>query len=165
MYKLFSITMLLLGLFFVEGKAQEQIIPCGTVGEMAEPIMDRLRQNMLNFHNDPIQFRDIQYFGITFHIVAKSDGTGGVSEQRVLDQLCVLNEDFAPMNIQFFIKNFEFNYINNTTVYNDHPSTQTTFMSFNKDNNSINMFIVNDANPADGGPDEGTVLRILFSFP
>lgn len=124
---------------------------CGTHGEMAAPMMDRLLQNIESLRNQPIRYRDIIYVPIKFHLVAKTDGTGRVPESRVLDQLCALNEDYLPMNVQFYLKNGTFNYINNTTVYSTHNSTVNTIMSFARDNSALNIFIVDEAEPSGGG--------------
>lgn len=140
--------------------AQEHINPCGTVGDLAAPMLERLLENLNTLENEPIQFRDVQYVPVRFHLVGKSDGTGRVSEIRVLDQLCILNRDYADMDIQFYLKgNDYFNYIDNTTVYDNHASATNTFMQWNRDNSAINVFIVNDATPpGNSGPPGGTTL-------
>ena len=146
------------------GISQEQINPCGTVGDLVGPIEERLLHNLSTFEENSLQFRDIQYIPIRFHLVGKSDGSGRVTEQRVLDQLCILNEDYAPMEIQFYLKgNNFFNYINNTTVYDNHANTINTFMTFQRDNGAINIFIVNDAAPP-GDNSLGVTLGYYYPF-
>lgn len=124
---------------------------CGTHGEMAAPMIERLLQNIESLGNQPIRSRDIEYVPIKFHLVAKTDGTGRVPEARVLDQLCALNDDYLPMNVQFYLKNGTFNYINNTAVYSTHTATINTIMTFARDNSAINIFIVDEAEPSGGG--------------
>jgi len=124
---------------------------CGTHGEMAAPMVERLLQNIESLRNNPVRPRNIEYVPIKFHLVAKTDGTGRVTEGRVLDQLCALNVDYLPMNIQFYLKNGTFNYINNTAVYSTHTATINTIMTFARDNTAVNVFIVDDATPAGGG--------------
>lgn len=131
---------------------------CGTHGEMAAPMIERLLRNIESLRNQPIRPRNIEYVPVKFHLVAKTDGTGRVAESKVLDQLCALNEDYLPMNIQFYLKNGTFNYINNTTVYSNHSGTINTIMTFARDNNAINVFIVDDATPAGGGVGGGVTL-------
>ena len=146
------------------GFSQEQINPCGTIGDFIGPIEERLLQNLATLEEDPIQTRDIQYVPIRFHLVGKSDGSGRVTETRVLDQLCILNEDYAPMEIQFYLKgNNYFNYINNTTVYDNHANTINTFMTFQRDNGALNIFIVNDAAPP-GDNSLGVTLGYYYPF-
>lgn len=142
--------------------AQEQINPCGTYGDMAAPIVDRLLENIQKLDTEPVQFRDIQYVPIRFHLVGKSDGSGRMAEQRALDQLCILNSDFADMDIQFYLKgNDYFNYINNTTVYDNHQNTINTFMTFQRDNGALNVYCVNDATPP-GDPSPGVTLGYYY---
>lgn len=43
------------------------------------------------------------YVPIQFHIVNKSDGTGGESNQDILDNLCRLNQDYAGINVEFYL--------------------------------------------------------------
>jgi hypothetical protein len=43
------------------------------------------------------------YVPIQFHIVNKSDGTGGESNQDILDNLCRLNADYAGINVEFYL--------------------------------------------------------------
>jgi hypothetical protein len=152
-FALFVFASLLIG----TASAQEYHSSCGTVGEWAEQVSERLLRNKDILKSNPLQFRnEITYVPIKFHLVAKTDGTGRITENKVLEQLCALNQDYAPMNIQFYIKN-GFKYINNTAVYDNHPTTTATIMSFNRDPGAINIWIVNDASPGGGGG-PGTVL-------
>ncbi|GAB1397655.1 hypothetical protein MASR1M65_24350 [Saprospiraceae bacterium] len=76
-----------------------------------------------------------------FHIISKSDGTGTVQEHRVLDMLCGLNEFFAPLDIQFYIKD-GFNYFSNTAAATDPQSAGgTTQMKAKKVKNVVNVFL------------------------
>ena len=43
------------------------------------------------------------YVPIQFHIVNKSDGTGGESNQDILDNLCRLNADYLGINVEFYL--------------------------------------------------------------
>jgi len=129
---------------------------------MAAPMIERLLQNIESLRNQPIRPRNIEYVPIKFHLVAKTDGTGRVPESKVLDQLCALNEDYLPMNVQFYLKGGTFNYINNTTVYSSHTATINTIMSFARDNAALNVYIVENAEPAEGGL--GVILGYYSPF-
>lgn len=157
------LTFLTIALFTTTfGYAQEIINPCGTVGELKDMVEARALQNLSTLAEEPLEFRDVQYIPIRFHLVGKSDGAGRVTEQRVLDQLCILNQDYAPMDIQFYLKgNDFFNYINNTTVYDNHANAINTFMTFQRDNGAINVYIVNDATPP-GDQSLGTTLGYYY---
>lgn len=121
--------------------AQNQTGGCGTIGELQEAFIPALERNIRWAENNPITLRSTQYIPIKFHIISKTDGSSGIKESRVLDQLAALNEDFADLDIQFYLKDCSFNYINNTTVYEDHDATIGTIMKVNRDNNAINVFI------------------------
>ena len=130
--------------------------PCGINQEGINMITERLLQNKARYLENPVQFRDVVYVPLKFHLVAKADGTGRVSEAKVFDQLCALNEDFLDVGIQFYIYD-GFNYMNNTTVYDNHAGAQNSIMFFNRESDAINIWIVNDATPGGGGLD-GTTL-------
>ena len=54
--------------------------------------------------------RDVSFVPIRFHVGARNDGSGRISASKVLDQLCELNEDFAPYDIQFFLAGGSINF-------------------------------------------------------
>ncbi len=151
----YGLPMLILMLTFAGFTTMAQPISqrtCGTHGEMATPMIERLLRNIESLRNRPARPRGgTIYVPIKFHLVATTAGTGRVPESRVLDQLCALNEDYAPIGVQFYLKNGTFNYINNTAVYSNHTATTNTIMSFARDNSALNIFIVDDASPAGGG--------------
>ncbi len=150
MYKNFFglfITMLLGASF---ASAQQYTPPCGTVGEMAEELTVRLLANKAALEaNDGVTYRNTQYVPVKFHLVGKNDGSGRLSEHKAFDQLCALNEDYADMDIVFYLKG-GFNYINNSTTYDSHANTPF-ILTANKDNGAINIFCVKDATPTGDG--------------
>ncbi|MEM1215282.1 MAG: zinc-dependent metalloprotease [Bacteroidota bacterium] len=90
--------------------------------------------------------RDVQYVPVAFHIGRRSDGSGGVSIGRVLDQLCELNEDFEPHDIQFFLSPDEgIHEIFNTTFYESHDVV-SNFMNLQRNNRAVDIFIPETAN-------------------
>ena len=135
--------------------SQENILWCGTTGHHQSIIMERLTENKVALHQAPVAFRDIQYVPVKFHLMAKDDGSSMVPKERVLQLLCLLNEDFEALNMQFYIKD-GFNYILNTLAYEEH-SSNLEVLSFHKRNDALNIFIPEDANPPNqSGP--GVVL-------
>lgn len=132
---------------------QHNHFQCGTSGELALGMIKYLKANKAAIKAGFVQLRnDIVYVPVKFHIVTKDDGTRGVSEENILDMVCATNEDFLDQNIQFYIKD-EFNYINSDAVFDDHQQTQRGIMSFSKDNQAINVFMLENVsqNPAVGG--------------
>lgn len=145
--------------------AQTETGSCGTVGELQEAFIPDLKRNIRVAESNPIRFRSTQYLPVKFHIITKTDGSKGVKESRVLDQLAAINEDFAELDIQFYLKDCSFNYINNTTVFENHEATIGTIMKVNKDNNAINVFIPEtaDRNSSNLGRTLGYYLKIAVT--
>lgn len=116
-----------------------------------EPLLERTDINkklML-----PVQRGVVKYIPVTFHMVASSSGTGRVTEEAVLMQVANINASYADQEAIFYIDRF--NYFDNDAVYNTPGSAAaTTQMRLRKDNNSVNVFIVN--NIESNGP--GTTL-------
>lgn len=85
----------------------------------------------------------VTYVPVRFFLVAKSDGTGRASERLALQALCVLNEAYLDIDIQFYLK--EFKYLNSTAVHSN-PESFSGFntISSNVIYNAINVFIVNE---------------------
>ena len=57
-----------------------------------------LQQYETSRNNDSTTWVPIQ-----FHIVIKTDGTGGERVEDVLDNLCLLNNDYESINVQFYL--------------------------------------------------------------
>lgn len=136
----------------------QQIHSCGTTpfSEGFELQTERLIQNIRRAAEGVITTRNTSYVPIKFHVGARADGSGRLSAQSVLDQLCELNEDFAPIDIQFFLADGTINFINNTNFYENHIITQNNVMSSQRDPRAMNVYIVENAN-TDGG-DDGVTL-------
>ena len=120
---------------------------CGLTTEMQETIVEQLRNNKEILRSQPVQYRDVKYVPIQFHIVRESDSKKGVSEHELYDQLCELNEMYSTMDIVYYLE--PFNYINNSTMYTDHQAT-TFFMRGNKNQNAMNIFVTQSANTSGG---------------
>ncbi len=128
---------------FVFHLAAQQVHQCGTTAETLDVLGSQLQENRLS-SNASIEARNEAVFlPITFHLVASDEGNGRVRESSVLDQLCQLNIDFLPHDIQFYLK--EFKYIDNSTLYEEHREDED-LMIRQRDNASINVFILKEAN-------------------
>lgn len=138
---------LLLAVFSAAGSGigQQATHWCGTSVQDQHILLQRQSQNKAAMHEHPVAFREIQYIPIKFHLIAESDGSNMVPKQRVLRQLCLLNEDFADLNLQFYIKD-GFNYILSDEVYSNHADNETIMVS-ERDDNALNIFFPEDADP------------------
>lgn len=150
MFRALLLTLLAVTGLLAEAAAQNQGW-CGTTRESLGLITERLLANKEAYKQGAVQFRNnTVYVPVTFHLVGRTDGSGVISKRRVMDQLCTLNEDFAEVGIQFYIKD-ELNYIFNTTVFTNHQNTINSIMSINRDNSSVNIFIPESANQGNMG--------------
>lgn len=157
MHKFFSTLILALTLpFFAQAQAQHV---CGTDyrSEGYESMKNRLLTNIRTAAANPGTARNTMYIPIKFHVGARADGSGRISEGNLLDMLCELNEDFAPHDMQFFLSGGTVNYINNTAFYENHSATTNTVMAFQRDARALNVFIVENAN-INSGNDNGVTL-------
>ena len=62
---------------------------------------------LVNYQRNPGAFprtTDTLYLPLQLHLTAKSNGEDVVDLAKVIDAFCLLNEDFAPANIQFYIE-------------------------------------------------------------
>ncbi len=132
--------------------------PCGNGGgEWRDIGTERLLRNKQLIEDNPLRFRSTVYIPVRFHLVANSSGQGRVPLGRVLEQLCKLNEDFADLDMQFYIKGVNGN-INNTAIYNAQYNAGFV-MNQLKDNSAINIWMVDVAAPTAPQPgDEGQIL-------
>lgn len=125
---------------------------CGTTGDA---VMQRLQKNKQSLLDNPISPREIRYIPVKFHIVSKTDGTGGVPEAQVFEMLCTANADFADLEMQFYIKDGSFNYVENDAIHNlildsNHPESTVNpvilqnIMNANRDLDALNVWMVRD---------------------
>ncbi len=131
--------------------------PCGNGGgPWKEMLIERLLRNKQILEEQPVQFRNTVYIPVTFHMVANSSGSGRVPHNRVLEQLCKLNEDFADLDMQFYIKSLRDN-VNNTSIYNAQYNAGTV-MNLLRDPTALNIWIVDVAAPAPPSPNDNGVI-------
>ena len=149
---LFSIT---ISRTFAQNAPTRNPFACGMSAEDAREnfkYMNELRAR----YPQGAQLRAIAYVPVYFHLVAKDDATGRISESNVLDMLCEWNRLYtvAGLELQFYIKGFT--YINKTTLY-DAPKSfgGGQNMTINKKLDGMNIFITNNAGD---GTSVGTVL-------
>ncbi len=147
-------------LLFTLSLTAQQLQPTNWCGSLRTPeeralqkerLLNNLRAASIGF----IQQRTTVYVPIDFCLVAESDGSNRISEGKVLDQLCRLNEDFANLEIQFFLKDGTFSYYDHTGFYENHAAYQNTIMTQQRNNRALNLFVVKSV---DDGQGDGTTL-------
>jgi hypothetical protein len=119
--------------------------PCYPTIQEENLQLKRLSANLLN---ERVSDRNlIRYVPIFFHRVGNSDGAGKIKESRVFENLCELNKDFAPQNIQFYISEkprvglFD-TLINNVNVFEN--QSNEFLMETHRHSNAINVYIVKE---------------------
>ena len=116
---------------------------CGSSLQDNLLIKERMIKNRTEMANWVDTRTAILWVPIRFHIVTNDSGGDHVRELNVFDMLCEINEDYLDQEIQFFIKDSEFNYIQSTTANTNPRSFAGDFqLSANKVNNALNVFIV-----------------------
>nr|NJM01544.1 T9SS type A sorting domain-containing protein [Desulfobacula sp.] len=92
---------------------------------------------------------ELVYIPMTIHLLGTDEGQGFFVIRDLLDALCVVNDDFASSNIQFFIKDIR--YIKRTAWYNhDNFTTGAEMRSRNNVVNTMNCYFVSNAANACG---------------
>ncbi|MDA8692467.1 zinc-dependent metalloprotease [Saprospiraceae bacterium] len=115
---------------------------CGT--DQSDSFMQDLRKNKPYFEQTRNKSRVERFVPITFHAVADSQGEGRVSDQVILESLCVLNQRFEDTEMRFYLQNI--NRINNDAIYSN-PGTNAgrTAMNNFRSTSSLNVFVANFA--------------------
>jgi hypothetical protein len=130
-----------LGLFLTQIASAQW---CGTDQGAIEPYLDANLKDMVYSQRGALK-----YIPVTFHLVANAAGNGRVEEENVLKQVANFNNNFADQDFIFYIDHF--NYFDNDAVYNTPSSTLArTQMRIKEDNNSVNIFICNNADDGSG---------------
>ena len=123
---------------------------CGTSASEFEIVRNRLIQNKayLKENKGIASSRNaVTYVPIKFHLVGEDNGTGRIGINRVLDQLCVLNETFEEFELQFYLSN-GINEVNNSGIFGTVSTGRESLdMQFERDRQAINIWILDDATP------------------
>ncbi|MGB3546756.1 MAG: zinc-dependent metalloprotease [Saprospiraceae bacterium] len=99
---------------------------------------------------------------LRLHIVGRTNGTGYLPLEDLLDAMCLLQEDFVTTDILFYIDG-DIDTINNDTYYNAPDGGQGgLLMAFNNDPNVINCYFVN--NPTSGTNQNGDPQLVCGYF-
>ena len=83
---------------------------------------------------------------IYFHVIRRSNGTGGQTNESVNEAFNILNQDFNPHNI-FFNWDNQIDYINNDNYYS---SPTTAIFSVNNHQDGIDIYLFDDSSSAGG---------------
>ena len=139
-------SLMLFTLIFTNAYSQHHV--CGTTihdQELMEENFRAAHQDLLSLRGDKI------YIPVKFHLVGKDDGKGKVTYKSLLNQLNILNRDYAAHNFVFYLKDgYNFGSIDNTKLY-DTPRENENQFKPKKDPKAVNIFVVNTIGDASLG--------------
>ncbi len=110
---LLLIATLLSGVVSAQEPFKNDVQRCGTA-----PVIDPWLRAYAERPQDFVQQRsdDTLYVGLKVHLLAKDNGSGRFSPERLLTAFCQLNADYAASGIRFYFKG-DWDLINNTGWY------------------------------------------------
>lgn len=83
---------------------------------------------------------------VYFHVIRRSNGTGGQTLESVNEAYNILNQDFNPQNISFYWDN-QINYIDNDTYYS---VPTTAIYNINNHQDGIDIYLFDESSNAGG---------------
>ena len=119
----------------------QQKATCGMSRADLDQTGERLLHNRANAQ-PTAHDRAIQYVPVRFIVVGNDDGSGYVSDRKILELLCSLNDRYAPLDMRFYLIDNDFKTINSTEI-NLHQSSGLNIAKMNskKSSKAINYFI------------------------
>ena len=127
----------LLVIFNVTLFAQSNSV-CGTVDDPA--VLERIytyKQSALPRNN---KTNALQFIPVQIHSVGRTGGTGHITTDIILKQICTLNEQFDSAGMYFYLID-DIKKINNSNYFEHDYSAGSQMMSFNKEVGKLNIFI------------------------
>lgn len=123
---------------------------CGVTFEMGNMIRSQIIENRNELRDYVTERSATVYLPVRFFMVANNDGSDRTSELSALRSLCILNENYAEQEIQFYLE--EFVYLNNSTLL-ENPGGSFGYISNQMNNryNAINVFVVNQIGDSSNG--------------
>lgn len=146
--KLLFVFLTILQAYPLSIKAQNTLseLPCGTPVKDLHTLYDNM-MTLRSRYGSVLETRGaVSYIPVCFHIVGKNDGTGRVSEAKVLDMLDQWNKTYSAnkLELQFYIKYF--NHIDNTILYDTPLAFEgTSVAKTHKKSDAMNIFICGSA--------------------
>ena len=128
-------------------------------------LIERLLENKKFLKANP-QYRksnDIVYVPIKMHLVAQTDGSGRISHEMAIRELCYLNEQYEDVGVIFYLKD-SFNEYNHSDSYEfENFNLASARMNFEKDDDALNIFITKNAQASSN--QGGFVFGVYYHAP
>lgn len=128
------------------------------ISKNKEIIFNKIKQ--IEEQNDlKASYSDYYTIRIFCHIVRRTNGTGGITNTKVLNAIKKLQESFNPHNICFSLKGID--NIDDDTHYVNYDFN--TLIQQNKNEDAIDLYFLGHNSPVNGGRAEGFVFPTLGS--
>ena len=108
-----SLLLFSLQVCFAQEPTKYELAPCGTQPVIA-PMLENYRSHPEAFAGE--RSSDTLFVALQLHLLAKDNGIGRISPERLLDAFCRLNADYAYSNIRFYSK-YDWHLIDSTGWY------------------------------------------------
>lgn len=120
---------------------------CGTkISAQTRSFMRAQRPQLRSF--DRAMPRGIRDFPVVAHIVRRSNGLGGLSQQQLESAINKVNQHFVGANVRFIID--EINYINSDYHYDFNSSNESSFCGKYARRDVINVYFFNSVTKSSG---------------
>jgi hypothetical protein len=143
MFRILLVTLCLSGTFaaFSQDPSKEMLAPCGTPAGVSPWLRAYTTHSKTVFSE---RSEETLWVALQVHLLTRDNGTGRLAYDRVLDAICRLNTDYAPANIQFYLKN-SLNVINRSEWYIHQTIPQGIDMMLTSNvEGALNSYFVSD---------------------
>lgn len=128
---------------------QAQMLPCGTtITPKQRAILKDFRPEL-----DVAKLRqaesEVRSVAISAHIIHRSDGSGGLTQQQLEEAIANLNEYYADAYLFFFL--VKVNHINNSDYFNFVTTDEATLGNLYDIRNTVNIYFANSVSDGQGG--------------
>lgn len=136
----------LIGLMFGPLQAQN-VHYCGTSIEDQKAIKADFIEHRDEIMSNSFRSGAVSYIPIKFHLIGNNNAEGQVQVSKVYDLFCILNRDYEPYDIQFYLQGGiigGIKYINDTRISDDpsSPISENILSTTQQANrNAINIFV------------------------
>ena len=126
-----------------------QTLPCGSPEPTYEEVASRearIRQLKARKSGGRIQANGYTFVPIRFHLLRRSDGSGGATLSEMNTALAAINREYQESKIQYYLAGSSPHYIDSDTYYDYEYSEEDALTQGNDVNNAINVYVVGTLN-------------------
>ncbi|MEM9921468.1 MAG: zinc-dependent metalloprotease, partial [Bacteroidota bacterium] len=138
-----------------------QMHSCGTSIQTQQEALERLSHNRAAFAHIATPRDEITYVPVQVHVVTESDGDGAAPLSEVIEMMCLLNDEFIPVDVQFYMVGPIRTFANDQVYSSPNTSAGTSAILSRKVNNAMNIFICGNI----GSGPQGTVIQAYYQGP